>query len=462
MEKGLLEALSIKQDPSSMKFEIDKQTLKDLNIFGASPNDKSLFSLFNATFCAGGKKKLTEFFSNPSDDITFLTERKETIAFLQKHFSEGIDLDKNSLDFAEYYYRHANFLAEVPSLYAVIMKFLNRLNNYKKFHLIDKGVLSSVKLIKSLHSFAQLLREKCELEECPQLLNERVTELLKRLDQKEYKDAIHPKRLNVFEIIQMDYVFRKTHRADLSFFLEFIYELDAYITVANTARQHGFSYPEILPQAENILQAEGLFHPMVAGAISSDVSIDAEKKLLFITGPNMAGKSTFLKALGLSAYLAHIGFPVPAKKMRISALSGISTTINLADDLALGYSHFYAEVKRIKDVAEMLESHRNMLVIFDELFRGTNVKDAYDGTLAIASAFSAVKSSFFVVSSHIVEVAEELEKKAGIQFGFFEVNAPAGDPTYTYRMKEGISNIRLGMHIINKEGLIDFINKLSK
>lgn len=445
-----------------MKFEIDKQTLKDLNVFGTSPSDKSLFSLFDATFCAGGKKKLTAFFSNPSDDIVFLTERKETIAFLQKHFPEGINLDKNSLDFAEYYYRHANFLAEVPSLYTVFVKFLNRLNNYKKFHLIDKGVLSSVKLIESLHSFAQLLGEKCALEECPRLLRERVTELLKRLDQEEYKDAIHPKRLNAFEIIRMDYVFRKTHRSDLSFFLEFIYELDAYISVANTARKHGFSYPEILPQADNILQAEGLFHPMVENAVSSDVSIDAARKLLFVTGPNMAGKSTFLKALGLSAYLAHIGFPVPASKMRLSALSGISTTINLADDLNLGYSHFYAEVKRIRNVAEMLESHPNMLVIFDELFRGTNVKDAYDGTLAIASAFSAVKSSFFVLSSHIVEVAETLEQKDGIQFGYFEVNAPTGDPSYTYRMKEGISDIRLGMHIIRKEGLIDFINKLSK
>ena len=361
----------------------------------------------------------------------------------------------------EYYYRHANFMAEIPSTYTVLMKFMNRLNNYKKFHLVDKGVLSTVKLLKSLRVFGKTLEKKCESEDCPRLLKERVGELMQKLDRDEYKDAFKEKRLNAFGILQMDYNFRKLYRSDLTFFLDFIYELDAYLTVANTARKLNFSYPEILPEEANILDIEGLFHPMVENAVPSNVEIDADRKLLFITGPNMAGKSTFLKALGLSVYLTHIGFPVPAKRMKLSVLSGISTTINLADDLNLGYSHFYAEVKRIKDVATTLETHRNMLVIFDELFRGTNVKDAYDGTLAIASAFSKVKSSFFVISSHIVEVAETLEKEKGIKFGYFEVKANNGEPTYTYQLKEGISDIRLGMHIINKEGLIDFINKIS-
>lgn len=128
----------------------------------------------------------------------------------------------------------------------------------------------------------------------------------------------------------------------------------------------------------------------------------------------------------------------------------------------LGYSHFFAEVKRIKDVARKLETNKNMLVIFDELFRGTNVKDAYDGTLAIASAFSSIDTSFFVISSHIVEVADELKKQHGIMFGFFEVKQQNNATAYTYLLKEGISDLRLGMHIIHQEGLIDLIHKISE
>lgn len=442
------------------KFEIDKQTLKDLHIFGNSQTDKSLFSLFDATLCIGGKNKLISYFSNPSDDIVFLTERKDAIAFLHNHFPNGMNLDKNALDFAEYYYRHANFMAEVPSMYTVTMKFLNRLNNYKKFHLIDKGVLSTVKLLKSLYAFGTLLEQKCLTDDCPKLIKRQTRELMDRLSQVEYDKAKSGERLDAFGILGMDYIFRKTNRQDLTFFFEFIYEFDAYFTVADTARKYGFSYPELLPEKSNSLHAEGLFHPMVDQVVPTDVEIDSDKKLLFITGPNMAGKSTFLKALGISVYLAHLGFPVPAKKMEVSMLSGITTTINLADNLNLGYSHFYAEVRRIKDVAEALNTHPNMLVIFDELFRGTNVKDAYDGTLAIASAFSEVKSSFFVISTHIVEVAETLKAESGIKFGYFEVNAAKEEPTYTYHLKEGISEIRLGMHIINKEGLIEYIKKL--
>jgi DNA mismatch repair ATPase MutS len=445
-----------------MKFEIDNQTLKDLNIFGASQNDKSLFSIFDSTLCMGGKKVLSSFFSKPSDDLIFISERKETIAFLQKHLPEGMKLDKNALDFAEYYFRHANFSAEKPSRFAVIKKLFGKLNNSKKHHLVNKGVVSTVQLIKSLHSFAKLLMQKADLDECPLQLRRRVEDLWNRIALGEFKGVLDSARLNAFNMARLDYVFRNSNRSDVSFFFEFIYEFDAYITVANTARKYGFCYPEIVPEGEQVLELEGLFHPLIENAVASDVVMNRQKRLLFISGPNMAGKSTFLKSLGLAAYLAHIGFPVPASKMKVSLLSGISTTINLADDLNLGYSHFFAEVKRIKDVARKLETNKNMLVIFDELFRGTNVKDAYDGTLAIASAFSSIDTSFFVISSHIVEVADELKKQHGIMFGFFEVKQQNNATAYTYLLKEGISDLRLGMHIIHQEGLIDLIHKISE
>ncbi len=75
----------------------------------------------------------------------------------------------------------------------------------------------------------------------------------------------------------------------------------------------------------------------------------------FLTGANMAGKSTFIKPLGIAMYLGHMGFPVPASRMEFAVRDGIFTTINLPDNLSRGASHFYAEVLRIKNVAEGAE-----------------------------------------------------------------------------------------------------------
>ena len=116
----------------------------------------------------------------------------------------------------------------------------------------------------------------------------------------------------------------------------------------------------------------------------------------------MAGKSTFLKSVSLTVYLAHIGFPVPAKSCEISIFNGLFTTINLSDDIQQGYSHYYSEVKRIKDMALNLNSHKKLFIIFDELFRGTNVKDAYEASLLITKVFFEIKElTFYYFQSYI-------------------------------------------------------------
>ena len=158
--------------------------------------------------------------------------------------------------------------------------------------------------------------------------------------------------------------------------------------------------------------------------------------------------------------MAHAGFPVPAEKMDISVLTGLYTTINIADSLNSGYSHFYSEVLRVKYVANELKENR-ALVIFDELFRGTNVKDAYDGTLAVVEALTEVKNSFFAVSTHIVEAAYKLNDTSNIQFAYLEIIKRDNIPEYTYKLKEGISENRLGMYILQQEKLIETIKEIN-
>lgn len=90
-------------------------------------------------------------------------------------------------------------------------------------------------------------------------------------------------------------------------------------------------------------------------AVPYDVEITETDGLRFLTGPNMAGKSTFLKSVGLSIFISHLGFPVPAEKMSTSIYDGIMTAINISDSMSQGYSHFYSEVRRVKEVALKLK-----------------------------------------------------------------------------------------------------------
>ena len=90
----------------------------------------------------------------------------------------------------------------------------------------------------------------------------------------------------------------------------------------------------------------------------------------------MAGKSAFMKSFGVAVYMAHMGFPVAAEMMEFTVQDGLYTSINVSDNLNMGYSHFYAEVLRVKFVASEVAAGKNMVIILDELFKGTNVKDA--------------------------------------------------------------------------------------
>jgi DNA mismatch repair ATPase MutS len=124
----------------------------------------------------------------------------------------------------------------------------------------------------------------------------------------------------------------------------------------------------------------------------------------------------------------------------------------------MGYSHFYAEVLRVKKVAEEVSSGKQLLIIFDELFKGTNVKDAYDGTVAIVDAFSR-KRGTFIISTHIMEAGETLrQSNTKLFFKYLPTVMEGHLPTYPYILEEGITDDRHGMIIIRNEGILEMIN----
>ena len=113
----------------------------------------------------------------------------------------------------------------------------------------------------------------------------------------------------------------------------------------------------------------------------------------------------------------------------------------------------------MKKVVMQLQQTKNLVIVFDELFRGTNVKDAYDATLAVTEAFAGVPNCLFLISTHIIEVGLVLKERCkNIRFVYLPTKMEGSKPVYTYRLAEGITNDRHGMIIINNERIIDIIN----
>jgi DNA mismatch repair ATPase MutS len=143
--------------------------------------------------------------------------------------------------------------------------------------------------------------------------------------------------------------------------------------------------------------------------------------------------------------------------MLFSVRSGLFTSINVSDNLDMGYSHFYAEVLRVKEAARLVSSGNNMVVIFDELFKGTNVKDAFDATLAVTTAFSEYRNCVFIISTHIIEVGEELRGRPNVRFSFMPTVMAGNTPRYTYLLQQGITSDRHGMMLLRNEGILELI-----
>lgn len=437
-----------------MKFEIDKQTIDDLELFERTKGDKSVFSFFNHTRSIGGKEKLKRIFSSPIIDIKLLGKRIDTIKYFESK-PDFIEINKEWLDFIEYYLNHNNRPPRVSLIDIIRTSFDNSIRPTNQNYIISRGIKCLVKTLNDLYDYAN----EIETENSPEQLQEYKRTILDFINNSELKEILLHKNRNRIRVIQkgkLDYYFRNSETEKIKALLDIIYEIDVFTSVASAVRKYGYSYPTYNSTMVGI-NITGLFHPFLEEHVSNDLHLSDAKNLCFLTGPNMAGKSTYLKSFGISVYLAHLGFPVPSESMETSVFNGLLSTINMSDNINQGYSHYYNEVLRVKYVAEQISRLKNIVVIFDELFRGTNVIDAYEASLAVISAFAKINRSLFAISTHIMEVAEKLKLNESVYFKFFEIKMSGDIPHYTYKLKDGVTDERIGMYILTKERVIETI-----
>jgi DNA mismatch repair ATPase MutS len=125
------------------------------------------------------------------------------------------------------------------------------------------------------------------------------------------------------------------------------------------------------------------------------------------------------------------------------------------DNLNAGYSYFYSEVRRIKEAVVKLKENNRMFIMFDELFRGTNVKDAYDCSVLVIAGLQQYASSLFILSSHLTELANSMENYTTVSYRSMESSVENGKPVFSYKLKEGVSKERLGLVILENERIFD-------
>ena len=440
-----------------IEFDLDKQTIKDLEIFLDSRSVNSISNFYNQTKTIGGKNFLYQLMKNPITDINELRQRTELIQFISK---TGFELKINSgqLDFIEHYKRLNIAPLRNNFIDAFLQNLSYRITPSNNYYIIKSGVQQLVYLLVELKEKIEALNEV----EIPVKLVSYHKIISKLIENPDFK-ILYTKRLKITysKLNKLDNLFRKKYKNELREIIDLVYNLDTYISIAKVAKQKNLALPSYSNSTTQSLSIEEFYHPLLNNAIPYSFEIDESSNLCFLTGPNMAGKSTFLKSVGLSVYLAHIGFPIPAKKMTTTIYNGIVTTINLSDDINLGYSHFYSEVNRIKETILKIKEKKNLFVIFDELFRGTNVKDAFDGSLLIIKSFANISDSTFFISTHITEVAEEVKNIRNIQFKLFGSKLVDNIPTYEYKLENGISHERLGMYILKNEKIIEILDSMT-
>lgn len=439
-----------------MSFKIDRQSVGELNLMGKF-RQGSVYYLFNKVSTRIGEKLMDEMFSHPLNDAAAINRRVAIFEFFgKKNIAFPFEADQVSL-MREYIDTTARRSQWMVTADLHLQKLLAALTKDGRFKNTLLQLQATIVTLKKCFGLLELLKH----ENSP--LQERVNALLTIMHQKDIRrilDSDIYKPMSTQTVSAYDFLLRNKHNDAMKDVLQFIAETDVYISVSNVSRERNFCYATAVEKTENLFRARNLRHPCISKAVGNDLQMEEGSNVLFLTGANMAGKSTWMKSIGIGMYMAHIGFPVAASEMVFSVREGIFSSINVADNIAMGYSHFYAEVVRVKDAALAAATGEHLLLMFDELFKGTNVKDAFDGTLAVTEGFSAYNNCLFIVSTHIIEVGEALKKLPNIQFRFMPTILEGNVPRYTYTLQEGITEDRQGMMIIENEGIIALINKM--
>ncbi|UBM57712.1 hypothetical protein LAG90_12905 [Marinilongibacter aquaticus] len=266
--------------------------------------------------------------------------------------------------------------------------------------------------------------------------------MAKRIEMKENKMAQPFLYLfSPFDLLELAKL-RIWHAARPDFFavlFEVVGEFEKYSSAATLAFNcPAWTFPIVGEQENVFLKAKALGHPLVKGSITNDFEINQNNRLSLITGSNMSGKSTFLRTIGTQIQMAYAGMPVFAESLEISTEIRLYTYMRIKDSLQENASTFKAEIDRIKMLLDAMFSQTKVLVLVDEMLRGTNSEDKLKGSIAFLEKVIESKA-FALVATHDLRTTEMAQKYASeVENYYFEYDTQNGELAFDYKLKPGV------------------------
>jgi DNA mismatch repair protein MutS len=437
--------------------EIDKTTLADLVIFDRD-EEYSIFNAINFTITTRGRDQLEQNLLEPLPNITQIEQVQKTIQLIGNKENDFTKLISNGtlMVIERFYDANIDAIPDKPSLLDAL--------TYKILHSHDFSLVK----YSTQHAYDFLLGLKEIInvfvtDDTPEPLKTKLLTAEKLLANETLVVVNTAQAFKTFttqQILRLAYFVKNKFKRQIFELIQIFAKIDAWRSMAIAQKKFNLTTPVFTNDVKPYINAQKLFHLLVKAPVPYNVLLDENKNFLFLTGANMAGKSTFIKACGTAVYLAHTGLGVPATQMSLSFFDGILSNINVIDNIAKGESYFFNEVQRIKATIQKINDGKNWLILIDELFKGTNVQDAMKCSQTVIEGLLKNKKSIFILSTHLYEIGDDLKKHSNILFNYFETTVHNEQLSFSYILKDGISNDRLGYLILKREGVVKMLEDI--
>jgi DNA mismatch repair protein MutS len=436
--------------------EIDNTTYNDLSVF-QHEEEFSIFHRLSFTRTSQGREWLLKFFGNPFSDIKPIQDTQQILRMILANIDQWpSEITNGTLMVIEKFYdSNVDAIPNANIVHALTYKLFNG----GDFSLVRYSISHFSDLLKGMHQLIHLL----DKDESPLMIRtflRRAADLMNKPVLNALKQHERGKQFSLTETLYYGGYIRDEFRLPAFELIGIYARIDAWYSMAVAMKNYRLCFPEFIDQQPPLIDAKQLYHILLPTPTPYDVQLNRESNFLFLTGANMAGKSTFIKAVGSTVFLAHLGMGVPAQSMRLTLFDGLLSNINVVDNIVKGESYFFNEVQRIKNTIIKINDGRKWLVLIDELFKGTNVQDAMKCSSAVIKGLIRIKNSLFILSTHLYEIGEDLKQYPNISFRYFETTAKEDQLEFSYQLREGISNDRLGYLILKREKVVDMLEKL--
>jgi len=466
----------------------DHPYVEDLDVFG----NHSVFQLLNRTSTFPGKELLANRLKG-NNPVPNLTEYQESVSELtktpelgQEYQALGRHVNATRDDFIKFnewlmmparvskiggikfllYFLPALLIIGIVlvsllsiTYYALLpLVIINAVIMVRQFNYAQKVVKSTSASIKMLRSFVNHI----ELIEKNNFSSQFLIDLANRfnkeghsakheisrvvglLEQLQVRENLLHIFINIPLVLDLQWLLRieqwqEQNKEQVREWFDALAEFEVLISLAGQAFAHDkWTYPKFNSNPYYLKGVE-LGHPLIMSVqrVANDFEMEGNGEVILLTGPNMAGKSTFLRTVGVNIIMAQIGGVVCAKEFEFNPQIKVFTAMRIKDNLSESISSFYAELSRIKFLLDLVEQGEPVLYFLDEILKGTNSADRHKGAVALMKQLSSLDVSGFI-STHDLELGNMSKEHRSVKNFSFESIITDGKIDFDYTIRPGI------------------------